>query len=264
MPVKNKIGLEAEFFLLDDKNNLVIASEVFFPHDDFKLLGEIRGLPGETPEEAISLFFKEYYSLLYLAERKNLRIIFPGFVEIDNKFFRKIKKLSRKKEDGKEENIYGVDLDSVLDLVVKENKVVGRRISNGLHIHFSSNDTVEREIIAPKYKLISLPISQKIGDINFPAQSINVYTKEGYDTTETIKVSCSKISYPVIEYFVERLDNEFLSLANLGLPELKYRQPGFYERKEYGFEYRSLPFNEYTLNHIAQITKFSFDLLKGL
>ncbi len=41
---------------------------------------------------------------------------------------------------------------------------------------------------------------------------------------------------------------------------LKYRQPGFYEIKEHGFEYRSLPFTDDVFDHIVEIVYSSFKL----
>ena len=47
---------------------------------------------------------------------------------------------------------------------------------------------------------------------------------------------------------------------------LKYRNPGFYEKKSWGFEYRSLPANDDTLSlgKLRFIVETAFDLLNNL
>jgi hypothetical protein len=44
----------------------------------------------------------------------------------------------------------------------------------------------------------------------------------------------------------------------------KYRQPGYYELKDYGFEYRSLPASNESMNDIRKIVGFAFELLKEI
>jgi len=41
----------------------------------------------------------------------------------------------------------------------------------------------------------------------------------------------------------------------------KYRQPGFYELKDHGFEYRSLPANPETIEALPEIVGKAFELL---
>jgi hypothetical protein len=44
----------------------------------------------------------------------------------------------------------------------------------------------------------------------------------------------------------------------------KYRQPGFYELKPYGFEYRSLPANDAVMKALPEIVGKAFELLDSL
>ncbi len=70
---ENTIGLEAEFFLRNEKGELVLPKEHGLPHDDFLLLGEIRGLPGKNREEATSNFLKEFYRISFLSNILELK-----------------------------------------------------------------------------------------------------------------------------------------------------------------------------------------------
>jgi len=67
----------------------------------------------------------------------------------------------------------------------------------------------------------------------------------------------------VIKNFVQAFDEVFLDKYPMDVP-LKFRNPGFFEIKNYGFEYRSLPFTKDVLSDIVEIAEFAWNLLEEL
>ncbi len=93
---------------------------------------------------------------------------------------------------------------------------------------------------------------------------MNFYQKDReYNKEITNTASVSRITKPVLYHFITELDEKILSQYKIDVP-LKYRNPGFYEIKPWGFEYRSLPFNQAVLSNIAEIVDFSFNLMEDL
>jgi hypothetical protein len=73
------------------------------------------------------------------------------------------------------------------------------------------------------------------------------------------------MNVPTVEWIVKRMDDKFFKkYVSSEDKQTKYRQPGYYELKEYGFEYRSLPASDETMNALREIVGFSFDLLKEI
>jgi len=98
----------------------------------------------------------------------------------------------------------------------------------------------------------------------FP-QEIRLFRKTGYRDKETIKCSSSQLNRPAVEWIVREMDKEFFErFAPTKENRTKYRQPGFFELKPYGFEYRSLPANEHTLAMLPEIVTKGFELLNSL
>lgn len=270
MSVKNMVGLEAEVFVVTPvKRELVIAGERGVPCDDFCLIGEIRGEPGETPAKSASNFIKAYYEFLYLLEKKELDVSLDGSRWISHALYAKVMKSMGTKEWPECLNIYGTDISESYD--VRLNKDTGRieehAVSCGLHVHFSSleEDAKDIPLSTDVYNAVSIPLSIGEG----LTANLQLYTKSsiskhsGTDHKQIIKVSASRITAPVVKYFVEQLDKEVLPKYKVD-PITKYRQPGFYELKPWGFEYRSLPFTKEVFDNLLPITKFSFDLLNNL
>jgi hypothetical protein len=71
------------------------------------------------------------------------------------------------------------------------------------------------------------------------------------------------ITRPVLRHIVSQMDKEILPMFQIE-ETLKFRNPGFYEIKEHGFEYRSLPFDARVSSSLAHIVDFSFGLLEDL
>ena len=273
MSIKNMVGLEAEFLLRNKGNKeLTFPGDFGFDTDEYIILGEFRGEPGETIAETISNFMLAYYNVVALADKKEKVIDLTGYANIDNEFNAKIMRKMGSKQVNDSANIYGTDILNLSDVLVKDGEVVGKKLSCGLHVHFSSqaSSTALIENISDRYTYLPVSIPLAIGEgirtvLEVYKREINPTYVENKSKREVL-VTCSKISKPVIKYFVESMDKEVLPkfVDNIKMPKLKFRNPGFYETKSWGFEYRSLPFNEEVLNNIFYITKYAFDLLEGL
>jgi len=252
--ITNKVGLEFEFLLRNKDGGLVFPADYGFECDDFIILGEARAKAGTTVEETIGNFYTAYYGILRKAKRKGLTVDLSGYTEITAKFNTEIMKKMSYKEISTCSNIYGREILEETDLIIKDKKIAGRLISCGLHIHFSSEVSKERRVVnVPKVKNYT-PI-------------VNLYRKKkGHSYTKDytdVKVSVSRITNPVIKNFVTYFDEVWLDKYILDVP-LKFRNPGFFETKHYGFEYRSLPFTEEVLSDIVEIAEEAWNLLEEL
>lgn len=269
----NKIGLEAEF-LVRDKNSghLLFPQDHGFSTDEYIILGEFRAEPGTTISETISNFMKEYYNILSIAEKEGVVIEISGHSTVNSKFNAEIMRRMGVKRINDSQNIYGTDILQLSDDIIENGTITGKRISCGLHIHFSSYVHVEssfeltyntNEFIYSKVE-IPLNFGKDINtSITLYRQDKNPsYNKDGRKTT--IHADASRITKPVIEFFVKEFDKKVLPKYIQGLPPLKYRSKGFYELKNWGFEYRSLPFNKNVLDNLFDIVRFSFELLNNL
>lgn len=261
--ILNCVGLEAEFFLRDDKNKLLYPAANGFSTDEFVILGEFRAKQGENREETISNFMKEWYKILFQAKKQNHKIdIETGYTEIDPKFYAEIMRKMGTKNVAQAKNIHDIDLLSLTDAVVENGILKKHYLSIGLHIHFSSTVT-DSQVYKYKqagYSAVKVPLTfggNSLAEMNF-------YQKEKeIDMEITNSATVSRITKPVLYHFITELDEKILSQYKIDVP-LKYRNPGFYEIKPWGFEYRSLPFNQAVLSNIAEIVDFSFNLMEDL
>lgn len=257
----NKVGLEAEFLLRDKDGKLMYPADHGFTTDEFCILGEFRGLPGETREETIANFIKEYYSVIYLAKNKKLTVdIQNGFEVIEPKFHAEILRKMGSKAVAQCRNIYDIDILSLSDAEIVDGKVISQKLSTGLHIHFSCENESKIIYQQQEYEAVNLPIN-----INNATATFELFRKKLIQpSNQTITATANKITKPVVEFIVKSLDTNILPGAKKNLPNLKYRNPGFYEHKAWGFEYRSLPFNKKVLDDIHNIVDYSFSLLENL
>jgi hypothetical protein len=144
--MKNQIGLEAEFFLRNKENKLVYPADHGFSTDEFCILGEFRGLPGETREKTIGNFMEEYYKVIFNAKKKDLVVdIATGWDKIEPKFYAEILRKMGAKSVALCQNIYDTDILSLSDADIIEGQVIGQKLSIGLHVHFSSNSVTENK-----------------------------------------------------------------------------------------------------------------------
>lgn len=260
--IKNMIGLEAEAFLRKEgSDELVVASEVTNRHDDFPLLAEIRGEPGIEVSSAVANFMSELYHLRKLLPSGYYLDMSSSFYSIPASLYSKCMHIMGTKELSKAKNIYGTDMTELNDMQIVDGKIQSTLISAGLHVHFSS--TVEDTISVPvvdQYTSVSIPLKFGDADISFS----NLYKRiEAKGEPRKVTAKVNQITRPVLEYIVKKMDEELLPKY---APEekMKYRMPGWYEIKPYGFEYRSLPMDNLVLNTLYQIAEYSFSLLDDL
>lgn len=257
--MKNQIGLEAEFLLKTDKGELVYPGDYGFCTDEFVILGEFRGKPGETREETIGNFIKEYYSVIYRAQKQKLTVdISRGWEQIDPKFYSEILRKMGTKSVAQCKNIYETDILSLSDAEHKGGKIISQKLSLGLHVHFSSENINEIKYKEKVYEPVNLPIN-----LGGAAATFNLF-REKDSVEKIVSASVTRITRPVVDFIVKKLDEKILPESVADLPKLKFRNPGFYEMKGWGFEYRSLPFNENVLKNIHNIVDFSFKLLEDI
>lgn len=257
---ENKVGLEAEF-LLRKGEELVYPSEYGFSTDDFLILGEFRADPGLTKEECLANFMKAYYQVVSKAEKAKLTVDISGYTTITNKKLIEIKRKMGHKDISACENIYGTDILELSDTLVEDGKIVGHNISCGLHVHFTSQDDAKTELKTDSYTKIAFP------EFMLGKQAISfgdLYKKDAKQIETIVKASANRITKPVIQYLVKGMDD---ALFDEFKPEisLKFRQPGFYEKKSHGgFEYRSLPFSIKVLDNIYKVVDTAFSLLESI
>ena len=95
-----------------------------------------------------------------------------------------------------------------------------------------------------------------------PIPSLYLYRHAGYNKQDKTELYASRLNKPAIHYIVSEMDKAFFDrFAPEKADRTKYRQPGFFELKPYGFEYRSLPATPETMAALPEITKKAFDLL---
>ena len=287
MAITSKIGLEAEFLLINAKGEIIIPPSTW-DRDGFPLLGEIRGKEGKTVAETVTNFRGKELEIME-DMRKGYTLRMSDLEMIKLALYKKANKeidWDEKAEDiGKILNIHGVNIEDFSDQVVKSNKIQGIRVSCGLHVHFSCGQDLEYQHEEPRYEQVILPIglgeghlvathhSENGTDIPFTQAELLVkemlspclylyrhagYTKKGKKT----RLYVSRLNKPAIRYIIQEMDKEFFNrFAPAEGNRTRYRQPGFFELKPYGFEYRSLPANADVMVALPEITQKAFKLL---
>lgn len=272
--LKKQIGIEAEFLLLDKEGKAIVPPDTW-DRDGFPLLGEIRGEPGDNVVGVIANFLKR--KLLAEAKvKKSNQIVYSDIVKVPLATYKKaLKQATEPKGDtiDKVKNIYGINIDDYSDQIVKNGKIQGIHASCGLHIHFSCADTCELKYTEDEYERVSIPLGMTvIGDAKMEdlmdatiTPELVLYKKVGSDLKRHLIATADQLNRPAIEWIVKQMDEEFFEkFAPAKDKRTKYRQPGFYELKPHGFEYRSLPANEDTLRALPEIVGKAFKLLESL
>lgn len=264
--IRDKIGLEAEFLVVDKDQKLVLPSMAGIPTDDLVILAECRGLPGQDVPEAVSNFQREYMRLIGLIKAAGLFPLLPpeGWIPVEPEFYAQILKDSARgkleslNNKGEIENVYGKNINRLSDQEVVNGEIRTINLSCGLHVHFSSEASEERKVSREKLEPVSLPLNVQGAEI-----SLSLYRKAGYIEEGVVKATASRITNPVIQKIVRFFDESILPTYPASKP-LRHRQPGFFRRKPYGFEYRSLPFSPATLKNLGEITEAAFTQLNEL
>lgn len=254
MSTVNKIGLEAEYLLRDSKGNLVYPADHDLESDSFPIIGEFRGKPGKTRAETIGHFLKAYFEVVFRAKKEKLTIDLKGWASVSPEFHAKAMRKMQTKEVAQCQNIGDIDILSRSDDEVKGGKIVKKRISAGLHVHFSSHE-VKTGALIQQHDLDTLLKGGK--------DRLDIYSRLS-NALKDSAVKASRLSQPAIVELIKGMDKALLPTFTKGLPDLKYRLPGFYELKEHGVEYRSLPFTRSVLDQVDLIVDQAFTLLEAL
>jgi len=263
----NRIGLEAEFFVTNNKGELLFPASSGFQTDSFVILGEFRAEPGTTRIETVTNFMESWLGIQERAKSKCKVIDINPYQEVDIDLWSTILKKQGTKEITQSQNIYGTDITRDSDAIISRSKIKGHRLSIGFHIHFSSY--VEAKTLytteeSHYYEPVTLPL--QLSDTGLPTMNIRLwdmkYKKE--PEVKEVKASVSRITKPVIHHIVEDLDNTLFPAYKPDV-QLKFRKPGFYELKGHGgFEYRSLPFSQAVLDNLYPIVDHCYNLLEDL
>lgn len=259
--LKSKVGLEAEFLMRNSKGEVIMPVGV--STDDFPILGEIRGQEGERMAETVANF-----SMAHLQTVQNLRqgrtIEFTAIERLPLALYKKaLSEVKKPKGDviGQVKNVYGTDMSDYSDQIIKNGKIQGANVSCGLHVHFSCSDVSEDSIRDFEYEAANVPMT--IG--NGLAMKLELFNRKDYKVLKSCKAEASVLTRPVIEYIVKEMDQRFFGrFAPAKGQRTKYRQPGFFELKPWGFEYRSLPCTPEVIDALPEITTFAFELLDNL
>lgn len=229
--IKNMVGLEAEMFAFD-KNDAPAILNYNMPHDGVPILAEIRGDPADKWERACGNFVTAMYELYECAIKSEVTLrSYSSLLVEDTKLRKQIKKYTVK--SGNPVNLYG-DQEEISSLVTDENnRVIGKNFYAGLHIHFSTESI------------------------------LSVRDSSGSTTVHNENI----MTYPVLKAIIEDMDDFYKKNFTVNY-KASFRQPGWYEIKPYGFEYRSLPYSDETFAYLPEIAKYAFETLnkhtKGL
>lgn len=234
MYILNKVGLEAEFLLRDSNGELVYPENYGFGYDEFRILGEFRADAGTTRHETVGKFIQSLVEVINLAQKNKLTIDFSGLAIVSPQKKAEIIRKVGAKYVPPCTNIYKTDILNFSDDVVENGSITASRISAGLHVHFS--------------RRVYQETTEFIGD------------KEISRTYDRSLLTPSQI-----KNIIRNMDKKILPSYSLDVP-LKYRQPGFYEIKPWGFEYRSLPMTERFINlgELRLLVDFAFGQLEKL
>jgi len=172
-----------------------------------------------------------------------------------------------RKELPKCQNVHGTEIFELSDDIIEKGKLLGKVISCGLHIHFTSCIMQEVTYEAFSYEPINIPINfpllKKVGAEE--RMTLELYKRKYLEKDKKLIVAkANRITKPVIKYIVEEMDKllpTYVDKKN----ESKFRKPGFYEMKDHGgFEYRSLPMSDKTFKDIDKIVDYAFNLINSL
>jgi len=277
MTIKSKVGLEAEFLLRDSKGSVIIPP-AGWDRDGFPLLAEIRGEEAETAAEVVTNFMAKKLEIVGRM-RKTQTMDFAALERIPLSLYKKANREINPDEKAgmvdKIRNIHDIDINEFSDQVIKKNKIQGLNVSCGLHVHFSCMEVDETEVKKAEYESVNIPISQVFAE-DIPAADgrvmaelmrphLNLYRYKGYEVEETLTAMASRLNKPAVLHIVDAMDKAFFD--RFAPPEdrrTKYRQPGFYELKPYGFEYRSLPMTDEVEAHLFEIATTAFEILEDV
>lgn len=274
MTIISKVGLEAEFLLRNKKGDLIVPPS-YWDRDGFPLLGEIRGKEGEGPAETMTNFMiakmavmdrlRDGHSLQFAARERCPLALYK-------KANREINIEEKQQSVDQISNVNGIDISSFSDQIISKNRIQGLWVSCGLHVHFSCQEVDKTEVTRDKYESVNIPLGIKFAEAVAAEEQlamkvmgqryIQLYKDCGYEEESTLKATASRLNKPAVRHIVRVMDEAFFErFAPPEKERTKYRQPGFFELKSYGFEYRSLPFTDDVEDNLFDIAKKAHEVL---
>ena len=239
--LEKKIGLEFEFILYSNKlNSIVLPGKYGFSTDEFIILGEERTGAFSTMPEIMGDFYNKWYKLQEKLTQNNLAYNIRGYESVTPEFYAEILRNMSTKEISVCKNLYKTDILKLTDAVVENGKIKSYYISCGLHLHFSFVNKAE----------FSSPKLVKLG---------KKYVHLGEYEKHTASLNVMPIEW--MKKIIRGYDKIWLRTLTKDFPRLKFRYPGYYETKPWGFEYRSLPFNDEVIKFLPQIISDGFKFL---
>jgi hypothetical protein len=268
MKFEKRVGLEAEYLTLDEQGEIVLTPG-YVERDDFPLMGEIRGKPGSSTSETVANFIQRKMEVEKALSPQHTMSIQPS-ANVKLAVYREAMRACQKPKNemaSEAANIYGVDITDFSDQIIEDGKIQGIKASCGLHLHFSCRAVDREEVREPHLTHVQLPIrvedATSEGHKSLIRPYVDLYKKDGYDVTKMLEATTSLLNRPTVEWMVRSLDERFFEkFAGPEEERTKYRQAGFYELKEHGFEYRSLPASQEVLDALPEIVEAAFELLK--
>lgn len=236
-----KIGIEFELILFDvKKNSMVFPQDYGFSTDEFIILAESRVEPGTSVPEIMGNFYTNWYTIQERLNKNNLDWHRDGYLKVSPEFYAGILRRMGGKEISTCRNLYKTDILKLTDAIVENGVIKSYYLSAGLHLHFSLQNVVEYEY--PK--------------------TITIKNKQ-ICTGEYFKYKKEENVLPIewMRKIIRAYDKNWLKVLTFNYPKLKFRHPGFYEYKSWGFEYRSLPFSEKAIKHLPTIISDGFKFL---
>ena len=262
------VGIEVEYLTIDPETGNTVMPPGYVDRDDFPLLGEIRAKPGSTAAETVSNFLLRRMEV-EKALPQDQRMSIQSGARVGLAVYREAMQACTKPKNetlGQAKNIYGTDVSDFSDQIIQDGKIQGINISCGLHIHFSCRAVDRVEVSTPKYTSVQVPISVPEtvpeGAKALLQPYLDLYKSDGYEVKDVLEATASRLNRPTVEWMVRSLDEAFFERF-APQQRTKYRQPGFYEMKVHGFEYRSLPASPETLEALPESVEVAFNLLRG-
>jgi len=142
-----EIGIEKECFLMRG-NEIMEPGEYGFPHDEFEFLIELRSLPSDRLYPVYTTLMQEQLQNSLRANKFNMQLVDDANKMVDSDWVVDLwNKYALYRFDNSDytKNIYGSTKNShhfgVLDLPQ------GKRLTAGIHVHFSSRDSETGKVI---------------------------------------------------------------------------------------------------------------------
>ncbi|HUX47253.1 MAG TPA: hypothetical protein VMV58_04500, partial [Desulfosporosinus sp.] len=120
MTIRQKVGLEAEFLLINAKDEIIIPPSGW-DRDGFPLLAEIRGTEGTTVAETVTNFkAKEIEIVEDMRKGHTMRMSDVELIKLAlyKKANKEIDWNEKEESMGKVKNIHGIDIEDFSDQVV--------------------------------------------------------------------------------------------------------------------------------------------------